>query len=109
MSDPTLPAPRCVMCRYELTGIQTDLCPECGWHVDASLVRLTDAQAAARRIELIVERVAVPLQRPAEPSFGRRLLAVYATCMTLFVLGVLLFLAYAAIRSVRSGGGPGHP
>lgn len=66
MSD----VPRCIHCRYDLTGI-TGKCPECGWVIDPALLYLTRIQA------------------PAKPSRGRVVLAVFSVLMMLFVAAVV--------------------
>lgn len=80
------PTPRCLHCRYDLSGI-VDRCPECGWTIDPEVLYLDEVELIARR-----------LQRPAPPSWWRRLLAAYSIVMiglaALVLLGILAALIW---------------
>lgn len=82
--------PRCLDCRYDLSATSSARCPECGWIIDPRWLYLTDTQAAVRRSEQAVERLARPLHAPAPPSRFRRLLAWYAAAMVLMVISMLV-------------------
>ena len=77
--------PRCLLCRYDLSGI-ADRCPECGWEIDPSVVYLDEVELVARR-----------LQKPAPPSWWRRLLAAYSALVIGFVALVLLGILAALV------------
>lgn len=82
--------PRCLLCRYDLTGI-SDRCPECGWEVDPEVLYLDEVELIGRR-----------LQKPAPPSWWRRLLAAYSVAMIALAAAVLLGIL-AALMWMMSG------
>lgn len=77
--------PRCLLCRYDLTGVSSR-CPECGWVIDPDVVYLDEVELVARR-----------LQRPAPPSWWRRILAAYSAAAIGFVVLVLLGILGALV------------
>lgn len=77
--------PRCLLCRYDLSG-SSGRCPECGWLIDPEVVYLDDIELVARR-----------LQKPAPPSWWRRVLAAYSVLVLGFVLLVLLGIVAALV------------
>ncbi|MBX3377762.1 MAG: hypothetical protein KF678_12255 [Phycisphaeraceae bacterium] len=87
------PTPRCLHCRYDLSGI-VDRCPECGWTIDPEVLYLDDVELIARR-----------LQKPAPPSWWRRLLAAYSALVVAFVVLVILVIAIAIVWMASRGQG----
>lgn len=73
------------MCRYDLTSLSGQ-CPECGWVIDPDVLYLDEVELVARR-----------LQKPAPPSWWRRLLAAYSVALIVFVAAVLLGILGALV------------
>ncbi|MCH8054352.1 MAG: hypothetical protein IH895_09840 [Planctomycetes bacterium] len=42
MADEQASAPFCIQCEYNLTGLTSDICPECGWQIDWALAALDE-------------------------------------------------------------------
>ncbi len=42
MADEPATTPFCIQCEYNLTGLTSDICPECGWQIDWALAALDE-------------------------------------------------------------------
>ncbi len=42
MADVQTETPFCIRCEYNLTGLTSDICPECGWQIDWTLAALDE-------------------------------------------------------------------
>ncbi len=42
MADEQAATPFCIQCEYNLTGLTSDICPECGWRINWTLAALDE-------------------------------------------------------------------
>lgn len=81
--------PRCPSCGYDLTGITSDACPECGSAIDPDRVYMSGVRAALEE-----------WKAPAESSTpARTALAVVTTVLVLLPLIAIGLVALAAVWS----------